>query len=167
MREGLYEVQLMDVREQPFREEVIDDKPYTHASPGHEFTVKITVHRHPVSGDFPYACIRVGLFVDGYDVQYWKRIDLQVMAPTQSSVSAIFVGFKKNTADLRAFVFSTPAGATAEEEKSAQFKEDLQKRPVGQIKVIIHEAEPVPEAPVFHNKSGFHEVPDKGKVRAC
>lgn len=135
MREGLYEVQLVNQHGVPFREEEIDDKSYTHASPGQEFTVKITVHRHPVSGHFPYDCLRVGLFVDGYDVQYWKRMDFTLTPSHLDSVSAVFVGFKKNTADLRAFVFSAPAGATAEEERDPLFKEAVSKRPLGEIKV--------------------------------
>lgn len=135
MREGLYEVQLVNVNDEPFREEEIDDKTYTHAAPGQEFTVKITVHRHPITGEFPYACLRLGLFVDGYDVQYWKRMDFTVTPAELDHVSAVFVGFKKNTADLRAFVFSAPAGATAEEERDPLFKETVAKRPLGEIKV--------------------------------
>jgi len=139
----------------------VDDKTYAHAIPGHEFSVRITVHRNPLTNTFPFEYLRVGLFIDGHDVNYWKRMDLTA-APGQKMVSASFQGWKKNTADLRAFQFSTPVLATADEEADPQFKAALSKKPLGQIKIVVHEAVLAPG--VFENKSGFHEMPGAQKV---
>jgi len=164
MREGLYQVELIDSTQpvgRPFPETTVDDKTYAHAIPGHEFSVRITVHRNPLTNTFPFEYLRVGLFIDGHDVNYWKRMDLTA-APGQKMVSASFQGWKKNTSDLRAFQFSTPVLASADEEADPQFKAVLSKKPLGQIKIVVHEAVLAPG--VFENKSGFHEMPGAQKV---
>ena len=162
MREGLYEVELVDAGGQvAFPEASVDGKTYAQAAPGHEFSVRVTVHRNPVTDMFPFQYLRLGLFIDGHDVNYWKRMDLTATTG-QKSVSASFQGWKKNTMDLRAFQFATPALASAEEDADPQFKAEMSKKPLGQIKVVVHEA--VLSNGIFENKSGFHEMPSAPKV---
>lgn len=161
MRDGLYEVHLIDQYGNPIAESTIEDKVYAHAAPSQEFSVRITVHKNPRTGRFPFEYLRLGLFIDGHDVNYWKRMDLTV-ASDQSAVSASFQGWKKNTIDLRAFVFSSPALASAEDELNPQIREEMSKKPLGQIKIIVHEA--TVSDGIFENKSGFHEMPPAQKV---
>ena len=56
-------------------EMIIDDKDYVIANPGSEFSVKINIFRDS-NNKFPYPYIRIGLYCDGNDCNYWKRLDL-------------------------------------------------------------------------------------------
>jgi hypothetical protein len=117
---------------------------------GKEYAVKVCIHRLP-NGEWPYPYMRVGLFVDSLDVQYWKRLDLTTQEMrSATSVTASFWGFKKDSSNLNAFVFSNPSLSSGDS-YSAQLSE------VGQIKAIIHEA--VVGEGVFQNVSGSFSVP--------
>ena len=94
-----------------FDEMIVGNVLYALAEPGGEYAVRINVYRDE-DGQFRPARIRIGLYIDGEDVNYWKRIDLseESLLPQDkfSPVSATFWGFKKNSDDMRGFVFSTP-----------------------------------------------------------
>ena len=94
-----------------FDEMIVGNVLYALAEPGGEYAVRINVYRDE-DGQFRPARIRIGLYIDGEDVNYWKRIDLseEGLLPQDkfSPVSATFWGFKKNSDDMRSFVFSTP-----------------------------------------------------------
>ena len=83
MRDGLYEVQLVDEGDLPFQESCVEGTTYAHAKPGQEFAVRITVHRNPLNGEFPFNYLRLGLFIDGHDVNYWKRMDMTAAGSSQ------------------------------------------------------------------------------------
>ena len=161
MREGLYEVELIDNDGRPFLETAVDGKTYAHAVPGSEFSVRITVHRNPQTNRFPFDYLRLGLFIDGHDVNYWKRMDLTASGG-QKMVSAAFQGWKKNTVDLRAFQFALPALATPQDAADPTLNAEMSKKPLGQIKIVVHEA--TLSTGTFENKSGFHEMPGAQKV---
>lgn len=163
MRVGLFEVLLFEGQddstgqEKRFKEETIDYKDasnavttrsYIHAAPGVEYNVKVNIYRDR-NGNFPYNQLRIGLYVDGNDVNYWKRIDFSEpsILPRDKRIpaSSTFWGFKKNTEDLVSFVFATPSFTDLKEERN-------QNQPLGSIKVVIYEAQLVSEGGVFHNK---------------
>jgi hypothetical protein len=87
----------------------------------------------------------MGLYVDGYDVQYWKRIDLSnnsiLPSDRNSPVSSSFWGFKRDSTEIRSFVFSEPA--------VSDLPQHSQEMPLGTIKVVIYEAKVVEG--YFHN----------------
>jgi hypothetical protein len=68
------------------------------AIPNEEYSVKVNVYRNK-DGNFPAPLLRIGLFVDGVDVHYWKRIDLTdnliLTAHKKEPVSTRFWGFKQ------------------------------------------------------------------------
>jgi hypothetical protein len=84
MREGQYEIIVLDDRDRPLTEEVISDRSFVTAQPGSSYHVKINVYRNK-SGQFPAKYLRLGLYVDGNDVQYWKRLDLSDQSERHSS----------------------------------------------------------------------------------
>ena len=173
MRQGLFEVQLMTEDHRPFQESIVENNTYFHAEPGVQYYVKINVFRDPITKKFPAKYLRFGLYVDGIDVQYWKRLDLNNLSnnegyPSSSSssvsppnqleplVSSHFYGFKKNHEELRSFKVAVPSTSRDPDDQS---KSDS---PVGTIKVVIFEAR-VTEG-IYDNRGGFHEVPSQHLV---
>jgi hypothetical protein len=80
MREGKFELVAASIDEsfggiRPFEERSISGNTYAVAIPGQEYCVKVNIYRDE-NGQFAPARLRIGLYVDGSDVQYWKRIDL-------------------------------------------------------------------------------------------
>ena len=71
MRDGIFELKLYSEIDKRELEE-IDDTFIAEA--GLEYFVKVVMHKTPEQKIGPY--IKVGLYVDGIDVQYWKRMDL-------------------------------------------------------------------------------------------
>jgi hypothetical protein len=178
MRQGLFEVQLMTEDHRPFQESLIDNKTYFHAEPGTQYYVKINVYRDPITKKFPAKYLRFGLYVDGVDVQYWKRLDLHILSnnegfqgssppsssstPSSSSatsqqiqcVSSHFYGFKKNHEELRSFKVAVPSTSSDSQNSTDS--------PVGTIKVVVFEAR-VTEG-IYDNRGGFHEIPSQHLV---
>ncbi len=76
MRVGLYEVLLIGDNNQAFEETWIGEQCYFHAIPDRHYHVKINIYRDPNTMEFPSPYLRFGLYIDGNDVQYWKRLDL-------------------------------------------------------------------------------------------
>lgn len=71
MRESNFEVLVLrTVDNGQFDEDVVDDISYTVAEPGCEYYVKVIAHRNE-DGSWPFPYIRIGLYIDGFDVQYW------------------------------------------------------------------------------------------------
>jgi len=76
MREGNFEVLVYDAQTNNlFPEKIIDGVSYVITEPGKEYYVQVSVHRSDLYSLWDYKYIRVGLYVDGFDVAYWKRLD--------------------------------------------------------------------------------------------
>lgn len=117
-----------------------------------EYFVRIFVHRLE-NGRWPCQFLRVGLFVDSLDVQYWKRLDFtDPEMQSKESVSATFWGFKQDSTKLRAFTFSPIQHSLESRESKPNISRGL-----GQIKAVFFEA--VRIEGTFHNQSGPYEVP--------
>jgi hypothetical protein len=163
MREGKFELIVASVNDsfaglRIINERCIGDHVYAVAVPGLEYCVKVNIYRDK-NGLFTPPRLRIGLYVDGNDVQYWKRIDLTKVSllPTAADepVSATFWGFKKNVADIRSFQFAA-AKTTSTAESSSSLQPDT--KSVGQIRAVIYEAMVI--GGTFENKNGIHEVPE-------
>jgi len=132
-------------------EMIINGNHYAIANPGSEFSIKVNIFRDK-NNKFPYPHIRIGLYCDGNDCNYWKRLDLSNENELPDHVSARFWGFKRDTEDIRAFVFATP-------EMVVNDQIDEIKTKIGEIKVIIHEAEI--RGGLFDNKTSIsNEIPN-------
>lgn len=107
----------------------------------------------------------VGLYVDGVDVQYWKRLDASTIKDSdisnnddlKDSISAKFYGFKKNVGDLQSFVFSTPEVIETSDKIRSATKES-----VGSIYAVIYEAKV--EEGTFSNQVMVKDVKNHTKV---
>lgn len=155
MREGSFEIIVLDDQDVAFSTEQIDKTWYVTAKPGNSYHIRINVFRD-ASGKFPAKHLRLGLFVDGTDVNYWKRLDLsdEKYLPKDFSlpISSIFWGFKKNTSEIRSFTFSKPQVSPSFASSSG-----VKESEYGTIKLVIFEARLVEG--IFHNNCGIHEVP--------
>ena len=166
MRDGKFELVVASVNDsfagmRIISERCIGDHVYAVAVPGLEYCVKVNIYRDK-NGLFTPPRLRIGLYVDGNDVQYWKRIDLTKvnLLPTAADepVSATFWGFKKNVADIRSFQFAAAKTSTAESSSSLQ----PDTKSVGQIHAVIYEAMVI--GGTFENKNGIHEVPESMNI---
>jgi hypothetical protein len=171
MREGQFEVDLLN-NNIVFEE----SNGFVLGSPGTEYSVRISkiaffsvyinytysmnftinklgIFKNPVDNQFPFESgkIKIGLYIDGVDVQYWKRVDLNEVESDKVEVS--FWGFKQNTSDLKAFVFSEPVNNSSSF-NSAKHEDNSS---LGQIKVVIFEAEGMQE--IFSNTVHAGEAP--------
>ena len=131
----------------------IDNVRYAEVESGKSFAVQVVIHQSYQGSHWfknyvkPPKHVRIGLYVDGIDVQYWKRLDLTDPGTTLSS---IFWGFKENSVSnsLRSFTF-------------AQTKENgdtgnLTKAPDANIRVVFFEAEEV--GGIYSNQSTHSEA---------
>jgi hypothetical protein len=151
MREGIYEVVVLRADGSRCEEQVVGGRTHVIAEPGQEFVVRVMVHKD-AAGRFDHDMYRVGLYVDGHDVNYWKRIDTSATRENYAATS--FYGFKKNVQELRAFTFAetvmtdrTHVAASASADSS-----------LGTIRVEIFKARP--SNGIFQNNAGYHEMPD-------
>lgn len=155
MREGPFEITVLDDQDAPLLTEYVENAWFVAANPGKSYHVRINVYRD-ASGKFPAEHLRLGLFVDGADVNYWKRLDLsdERNLPKDFSlpISSIFWGFKKNTSEIRSFVFSKPQVSHSLSSSSA-----LNAPEFGTIKLVVYEARLVEG--IFHNNCSIHEIP--------
>lgn len=151
---GLLNVSIVDENGRAYKERIINGQNFVIAELGQEYCVKVTISRDLQSNKFPAPLLRVGLFVDGQDVNYWKRLDVTSIKSSEKSISTLFWGFKKNNSDLNAFKFEKP-GLGKEAQVGAV---DLMY--MGKIRVIVFEA--LLTAGVFDNNSGtYSEVQRK------
>ena len=97
MKEGIFQVTLFDAKtNNPFNETELNGESFVIVEPGDEYYVTVAVHRSSLHESWKYKYLRVGLFVDGFDVQYWKRLDFtDHSAAAATSLYAKFWGFKK------------------------------------------------------------------------
>jgi hypothetical protein len=164
MREGCYEVVLVDQDGHKLDEVVINDQFYVVALPGKEYVIKIIVHED-INHSYPAENLRVGLYVDGVDVQYWKRLDLSLISEkggnATSSVHTIFHGYKKSSNDLRSFIFAKTL-ATSFPSSSSSSSDHINNSSFGTIKVVIYEA--IQVEGVYQNVGGKYEVPGQHSV---
>jgi hypothetical protein len=144
MRDGQYEVILCNKDEVDINEMIIDEKNYAIAKQSDEYFVKVNIWRDS-NGEFPSQHIRIGLFIDGCDVNYWKRLDFKDVDSDSNYLCAKFWGFKKNSTELCAFVFSPPNLSSNE----VVFNNKAN----GTIKAVFYEANVV--GGIFENKSGI------------
>lgn len=153
MRVGQFEILLMNTDLKHLEEQTIAGTTYAVATEGNEYIVRVFVHRDQY-GNFPVERMRVGLYVDGHDVQYWKRLDTSA-TKTDSDVTCVsttFWGFKKSSTEIHAFTFATPDTVSSTESSSS----------VGKIEVVIYEAEVV--GGINENTSGQYGVPKSQTV---
>ena len=160
MREGPYELVLRERTPEgkPLREEDIKGETVVHGEKGGEFIVCVNIFRDSKSHKWPARKLRVGLHVDGQDVQYWNRVDLPNKLPAEVDyVTVVFEGFKKNATDLRSFKFGTPdlKLPSASTSSSSMAKID----DLGKIRASIYTVNSASKAVVVLNQSRFHEVP--------
>lgn len=160
MRVGNFEV-LLIADSRVLQEVVIDGQTYVCSEPGKEYHVNIGVYRDQRTGKFPAKFLRFGLFIDGIDVQYWKRLDLSNEAdlPRDYSVPVCskFWGFKINVTELKSFVFSTPASTDSAEVATGSSM-------MGRVQVVVYEAAIVPGT--FNNQQSAKEAPTGNRSNA-
>lgn len=155
MREGLFEIQLLSTEGIPFEEK----EGFVLASAGLEYSVRILLHRDSSTSKFPLrrSKIKIGLYVDGVDVHYWKRVDLSsIDAGRPAEVQ--FWGFKQKTDDLKAFVFSSPKCTQSLSVNAVPSSDNA----LGQLQVVIFEAEETTE--VFPNQVNTSAAPSEHYV---
>ena len=151
MRVGQFEIALK-MGDATLPETQIGKHTYAQAESGGEYVVRVQVYRND-QGTFPAHHMRIGVYVDGQDVQYWKRLD--TTATSTDSISCLFHGFKRGNDDLRAFVFEPPMESDIADHSQLESA-------MGTIRVEIFEA--IPAEGVFHNISRKYEVPSKATV---
>ena len=104
MKDGLIEVLL---QRNETGEPLEEREGFVLGSVGDEYHVRVVVHRDATTKNFPFnqKTIKVGLYVDNIDVQYWKRLDLRC---DLDATEVIFWGFKQSKQDIKTFVMTTP-----------------------------------------------------------
>lgn len=130
MRQGPFEMTLVDETGSPFPEEEVGGVRYALARPNSSYHVELKVYPD-ARGRYPADCLRFGLYVDGQDVKYWKRIELSA---ARGPAKALFWGFKQSARQIGAFVIS-PEGSAAG----------------GSIRAEVFGARPRPDCAVFQN----------------
>lgn len=161
MRQGPYELLVLNSDSVAYEERDLFGKPCVRAEPGREYHILVNVYRNN-AGRFPAKYLRFGLFVDGIDVQYWKRLDLSDtdLLPTHplEPVSSRFWGFKKNVNDIRSFLFSLPETSYSSSAKmeNGDFKS------LGSVKLVVYEASVTNG--VYENQGGQFEAPSAQAV---
>lgn len=163
MREGPYEVIVLDERDKPLAEIFLNNQWMIQAIPGAAYHVQVNIYRD-TNGKFPAKYLRLGLFVDGDDVQYWKRLDFsdEKKLPKDRAVpiSSVFWGFKKNTNEIRSFVFAPPASTAHlgnQNSSSSSSSSAPENKDLGTIRLVVHDA--IVTQGIFANNTGVHEVP--------
>lgn len=163
MRVGNFEV-LVIAGSRVLEDVDIAGKAYVCSEPGLEYHVSVSVYRDPATGMFPAKFLRIGLYVDGIDVQYWKRLDLSteedLPQDIRTPVCAKFWGFKTSESELRSFVFASPAV-----DGSSKAKEDeAETAPLGTIRVDIFEA--LVTGGHYSNQQAAKDLPGQRHVAA-
>lgn len=132
MKEGNFEVFLVGNDEKPLEE----SEGFILARSDKEYSVCVRVHRDMISKKFPFhsSYVKVGCYVDGVDVQYWKRLNFTAI--DDNVVEVKFWGFKQDTQQVKAFVFAVPKSAAS---LSGTHRDD--NISLGQIRVVFFEAE--------------------------
>jgi hypothetical protein len=130
---------------------------YAVAEPDNEYIVKVIVHRNSLN-KFIADHIRIGIYVDGTDCNYWKRIDTDSVKATDSATCTTFKGFKIGAEDMRAFVFASPT--VRDNSSSGSSTSDTLS--AGTIRVDAFEC--VCDEGVFMNRSKTYTAPSGSQV---
>ena len=140
MREGVFELLLL-VDGEPVETVEIQGQVYAVARPGSEYTVKVNIYpKKP--GVFGFRYLRLGLFIDGVDVNYWKRVDFTALSDTPKSkdepISVFFYGFSKTQTEMTSFVFATPSPPSSSSSSNLSTTENSS---LGNIVLVVYEAD--------------------------
>lgn len=122
----------------PFTEEEVPSgsgNKYAVVCPEDEYCVLVNVYRDK-KGKFPANFWRVGLYVDGHDVNYWKRVDATSANSDANFITAAFWGFKKSGNDIRQFKVARANPSSAVSDSCSQ-----NSVVGGKIMAIVHAAE--------------------------
>jgi len=151
---------LLDNENVAYEERMLGDKPCVRAEPGKEYHVRINVYRNAL-GQFPAKYLRFGLYIDGVDVQYWKRIDMSddslLPIDPDAPVTSCFWGFKKNVNDIRSFVFSVPDTTP---HQTALFQKEY--KCLGSVRLEVYEA--CITYGTYENQNGQFEAPSTQQI---
>lgn len=131
-------------------EKKIGNKTFAVAKPNTEYIVKVILHRNS-GGNFVTKLVRIGIFVDNKDCNYWKRLDTDDTADL--AICTTFKGFKVDSDELRAFVFALPVSS-----EGTGTRHDL----AGSVKVDIYEC--VLDKGIHNNISKRYERPTGSQV---
>lgn len=129
---------------------------YTAVNPGDEYCILVTVYRDE-QGKFPANFWRVGLYVDGHDVNYWKRVDSTSVTAATEFVTTVFWGFKKGGDDMRQFKVARASQSATSSAACAQ-----NSSVGGKITAIVHAAEVT--TGVFNNVGKTIEIPTDSNI---
>lgn len=134
MKDGLIEVLL---QRNETGEPLEEREGFVLGSVGDEYHVRVVVHRDATTKNFPFnqKTIKVGLYVDNIDVQYWKRLDLRC---DLDATEVIFWGFKQSKQDIKTFVMTTPKALS--ETKGRNDQKNNEEDTLGQVCIVFFEA---------------------------
>lgn len=140
MRKGWLELFIVSAEgRHPYNEEELpagSGVKYAAVSPNDEYCVVVNLHRDPKTGKFPSRYLRVGLYIDGHDVNYWKRVDTTELPDSMPTISTVFWGYLKEGDDVRHFKIARVS------QSSVKTNESEQNTIVGgKIVAIVHAAE--------------------------
>eukprot|EP01034_Spumella_vulgaris_P021268 gene21268-27291_t len=135
MRQGGFEL-LLECEDKVLSEHEVGDKLYAAAETGKAYKVKLNIYRNR-NGLFPCDYIRVGVYIDGYDVKDWRRITLPSdngSSPNDKQMMTVeFSGFFTGEQGTRAFSFG-PLG------RKVGADQDDNETLFGSIRVLVFEA---------------------------
>lgn len=139
MRDGMFEVLLIS-EGKPLDTVEIQGQLYVCAVPGREYSVKVNIY--PLhTGAFAFKYLRLGLFIDGVDVNYWKRVDFTTLNASRTEdepIAVFFYGFSKSQTEMTSFVFSQ-LSSTSTSSYSLSGNNDTSS--LGNIRLVVYEAE--------------------------
>ena len=161
---SLVDVQMMSTQGRGVMKELlereVDGKTYTVVPPGvGEYAVRVQFKKGP-DGAWPYDKVKIGCYVDGHDVNYWKRMDFGAMKKDQASAAAFFLGFRRAGSEIRAFTFASTV-PDSNDSTSAKLSNSLAS--VGSVKVEIFAAK-AQSKEIYANKAGGHDIPSGSKA---
>lgn len=160
MREGQFEVCITSGDGVHLKEQHLGTKTYVEATPGEKFVVVVRIYSTLIGNkiQWPATRLRIGLYVDGIDVGYWKRIDLSnlhLLPQDLSPVTTEFCGYKVDS-DLHQFVFAEP---TTNDNPPPQNHGSF-----GSLKICIFEAKPASGGGIFLNSTTISACPSNTDI---
>lgn len=162
MREGCFELVLKRVSGKDddfFGEEEVGGSPTVIGEMDAEYIVCVNIHRDEATGKWPGSKLRIGLVIDGHDVQYSNRVYLSEKLPKEVDyVTAVFEGFKKNAKDLRAFKFGMPSYIPSGSSSSSSRGQGVAIDCLGKIQAVVYKCARAGKTSVVRNQSRFHEL---------
>lgn len=161
MRDGCFELVLKRVSDKgDFFEEVqeVNGETTVIGEMEAEYMVCVNIYRDEATGKWPGTKLRIGLVVDGHNIQYSNRVYLSEKLPQEVDyVTAVFEGFKKNAKDLRAFKFGTPSYIPTGPSSSSRGP-GIAIDYLGKIQAVVYKCARVGKTATVRNQSRFHEL---------